>query len=94
MNHKIGLHGGTWKSFRAGVIKRGKVLTSRYQKRQRRWLNDEVECEFCGRWYGVNELRHNAAYCSAASGDPITRENLPYPFAHIKRFKHLTLKVP
>ena len=93
---EIGLHcnGGTWKSFRAGVIKREKVLTSRYQKRQRRWLNDEVECEFCGRWYGVNELRHNAAYCSAASGDPITRENLPYPFAHIKRFKHLTLKVP
>ena len=79
---------------RKTILKRGKVQTAKYKKRQRRWINDEVECELCGRWYGVNELEHNAAYCSQASGEPITERNLAYPFAYLKRFKHLTRKVP
>ena len=68
--------------------------TSRYNNRQKRWLNDEIECEHCGRWYGVNETNHVAKYCNGAQGDPITSDNLSYPFAHLKRFKHLTMLVP
>ena len=83
---------------RANLIKRikqrGKVNTSRYNNRQKRWLNDEIECEHCGRWYGVNETNHVAKYCNGAQGDPITSDNLSYPFAHLKRFKHLTMLVP
>ena len=76
------------------IKNRGKVRTSNYRNRQKRWLNDEIECVHCGRWYGVNESRHNALYCDGADGDPLVDRNLPYPFAHLKRFKHLTLKVP
>jgi len=79
---------------KAKVLKRGKVLSHKYNNRQKRWLNDEIECEFCGRWFGVNESRHVAQFCTGVVGDPISEANMPYPFAHIKRFKHLTRKTP
>ena len=82
------------KNWKKLMVKRGEVKSGKYLKRQRRWANDEIQCEFCGRWYGVNEIKHNAQFCVAASGQPLTERNLPYPFAYLKRFRHLTRKVP
>ncbi len=76
------------------ALRRGKVQTQKYNNKRKRWTNDEIQCEFCGRWYGVNESRHTAAFCAGADGDPITQRNIVYPFAFIKRFRHLTRKVP
>lgn len=80
--------------FIAKIKNRGQVNTSRYKNNMRRWVNDEIKCEFCLRIYGTNELRHNAAYCTGAAGDPIGSTNIAYPFAFLKRFRHITFKVP
>ncbi len=76
------------------IKSRGQVNTNRYKNNMRRWVNDEIKCEFCLRTYGTNELRHNAAYCTGAAGDPIGSSNIAYPFAFLKRFRHITFKVP
>ena len=73
---------------------RGQVNTSKYSNKRKRWLNDEIECEMCGRWYGINETNHTAEFCKDAPGSPITNRSRPYPFAHLKRFRCLTYKVP
>ena len=73
---------------------RGQVKTSKYNNKQKRWINDEIECYLCGEWYGINNQTHTAELCKAAHGYPITDRNRSYPFAHLKRFKSLTYMVP
>ena len=73
---------------------RGRVNTSKYMNRQKRWLNGDMKCALCGRWYGVNEDNHISGYCAGAGGSPITERNTSYPFAHMKRFKSLTFLEP
>ena len=73
---------------------RGMVNTAKYNNKRKRWINDEIQCELCRKWYGVNEGGHSADLCRVAPGSPITDRNRPYPFAHLKRFRCMTYKVP
>ena len=73
---------------------RGYVYSEKYIKKRKRWVNDEIQCVSCKRWYGTNELNHTALYCNSADGVPINESNDSYPFAHLKRFKHMTRLTP
>jgi hypothetical protein len=84
----------TIKEMRLSLKKRGKVKTNKYSMKRKRWLNDEVECEYCGRWYGVNEANHLGTYCPGMSSSALSQESRNYPFAQLKRFRHITWKVP
>ena len=76
------------------VKTRGRVGSSTYSKKRKRWLNDEIECEFCGRWYSTEESNHLEIYCTGMFGESLTDSNKFYPFSRLKRFRHLTRKVP
>ena len=73
---------------------RGRVNTTKYNNKRKRWLNDEIECNLCGRYFGINEINHTAEFCAASTGTPITDRNRGYPFAKLKRFRCLTYMVP
>ena len=73
---------------------RGRVNTAKYHGKRKRWENEEIQCEYCKKWYGLNESDHVALYCEAAIGSPITDRNRRYPFASLKRFRHISWKVP
>ena len=76
------------------VRMRGRVGSNRSSRKRRRWLNDEIECEFCGKWYSSDEKNHFEVHCTGMVGDGLTDENRAYPFSRLKRFRHLTRKVP
>ena len=76
------------------VKTRGRVGSSTYSKKRKRWLNDEIECAFCGRWYSTEENNHLEVYCTGMFGESLTDSNKFYPFSRLKRFRHLTRKVP
>ena len=76
------------------VKTRGRVGSSTYLKKRKRWMNDEIECEFCGRWYSTEENNHFEFYCAGMFGEGLTDSNKFYPFSRLKRFRHLTRKVP
>ena len=73
---------------------RGKVGSSRFEKKRKRWLNDEIVCQYCGKLYGTNEKNHLEVFCSGMYGEGLTAENSAYPFSRLKRFRHLTRKTP
>jgi hypothetical protein len=74
--------------------KREKINSAKYSNKRKRWENDEIQCDDCGQWFGLNESDHIASFCTAAKGDPISKDNLDYPYACIKRFRHLCRKTP
>ena len=74
--------------------KRGKVNTKKYCNQKRRWENEEMQCQYCKRWYDFSEVNHTALHCEAAAGSPITDENRSYFYANLKRFRHISWKVP
>ena len=82
------------KALRTVMKRRGKIQTHRYSMKRKRWLNDEIECEYCGRWYGANETNHLGTYCSGMSSYGLSQDSRNYPFAQLKRFRHITWKVP
>ena len=82
------------KSLRTVIKRRGKIQTHKYSMKRKRWLNDEIECEYCGRWYGANETNHLGTYCSGMSPYGLSQDSRNYPFAQLKRFRHITWKVP
>jgi len=57
-------------------------------------MNEEIECEYCGRWYGLNETNHLEVFCTAMNGVGLNDETRRYPYAKLKRFRHITWKVP
>ena len=82
------------RKIREVLKRRGSVLSPKYNRKRKRWMNDEIQCMKCNMWYDTNEQDHVALYCRAAAGYPITDRNRSYPFAHLKRFRHLTRLVP
>ena len=74
--------------------RRGKINSAKYSNKRKRWENDEIQCDQCGNWFGLNESDHIASFCTAANGDRISRDNLDYPYACIKRFRHLCRMTP
>ena len=82
------------KALRAVLLHRGKINTRSYNNKRKRWMNDEIECEFCGQWYGANETNHLSSFCTGMNDLGLTEETKQYPFCQLKRFKHITWKVP
>ena len=76
------------------ATKRGMVNSAKYSNQCKRWENDEIQCPDCNKWIDLYEKNHASCFCPAADGEPISDRNINYPFACIKRFKHITLKVP
>ena len=74
--------------------KRGFVDSAKYSNQCKRWENEEIQCEHCRVWYDMYGRDHIARFCCKAAGEPITERNMNYPFACIKRFKHVNWKVP
>ena len=72
----------------------GKVNTAKYTVRTKRWLNEEVNCRKCHRWYGLNETDHHATYCTGIQGTPLPRRDTPYMLSRCKRFRHISWKTP
>ena len=79
---------------RSLLVSRGKVNTAKYSVKTKRWVNEEVNCRKCHRWYGLNETDHHATYCTGVVGTPLPRRDTPYLLSRCKRFRHLAFKTP
>ena len=82
------------KAWRSKLLARGSVNTAKYSVKTKRWVNEEVNCRFCHRWYGLNEADHHSTYCKAISGTPVPRRETPYLLSRCKRFRHISWKTP
>ena len=72
----------------------GRVNTAKYSMKTKRWVNEEVNCRKCHRWYGLNEADHHSTYCTGIEGTPLPRRDTPYLLSRCKRFRHISWKTP
>ena len=86
--------GSCRRELQRSIKARGKVGSGKYARKRKRWLNDEITCEYCGKLYGTDEKNHLEVFCSGMYGDGLTEDNRAYPFSRLKRFRHLTRKTP
>ena len=81
-------------SLRSELKVNGRVNTAKYSIKTKRWVNEEVNCRKCHRWYGLNETDHHATYCTGVLGTPIPSRDTPYLLSRCKRFRHISWKTP
>ena len=69
------------------VKARGRVNVLGYNNYTKRYLNEDLKCNLCGRMVGLNERDHLMRYCSSVEASPITERNQNYPMSRVKRLR-------
>ena len=72
--------------------RRGRIDTSKYTPKRKRYMNPEIECEHCGEMIGINEEGHALTHCSASFvGTPVPNRDRKLIFMKLKRIRRIAL---
>ena len=80
------------KSVELLLKRRGRIDTSRYTSKRKRYMNPEIECVHCGEMIPINEENHVLAHCSASfASTPVPTKDREYIFMKLKRVRRMAL---